>query len=97
MRKPQETWRYCRCNTCELRFKTIEFYAIRKPGPVPGTFVRPRALGSRNARSVLLEPDVLKMRDMANAGTTQKELAKIFGMHSATVSKIITRKLWAHI
>ena len=97
--KLTETWRYCRCLDCATRYKTIEKYAIPKPGPAPGsvTPANPFGAGSANPQSVLLESNVIKLRYMHTKGMNQRQLAKIFGISNQTVSRIVNRKIWTHV
>lgn len=71
----------------------------RKPGPRKGRRQEGvnRALGERNAASVLTAKDVRKLRQLAAKGVLQKDIAAKFGIATATVSRIVTRKLWAHV
>jgi transcriptional regulator len=46
---------------------------------------------------VLTEKDVRRLRRLVATGVLQKNIAKEFGIATATVSRIATRKLWAHI
>ena len=92
-----ETWRYCRCLKCEARYKTVETYARQKPGPKPDTVNPTRNLGAANGASVLTEKDVRRLRRLVATGVLRKNIAKEFGIATATVSRIATRKLWAHI
>lgn len=80
-------------------YRTRKLTAKRKPGPPKG---RPqpnvnRALGERNARSVLTSVDVQRLRLMANSGVLQKEIAEKFGISPSAVSRIVSGKLWSHV
>lgn len=92
------THRWLRCSGCDALTRTIERYLFPKPGPKPGTpKPGPRALGSRNGASVLTEADVIRLRELVALGHLQKELAKKYGVAPTTISKIVTRKAWAHV
>jgi len=92
------THRWLRCLACNGGFRTLETYLIRKPGPPLGSKRSGAAArGSRNAASVLTEDDVIRLRQMAADGVLQKEIARIYGIMPATVSRIVTRKTWTHI
>ena len=95
--KLTETWRYCRCLDCNSRYKTVEKYAVPKPGPKLGSKTGTKVCGSAHSQSVLTETDVIKMRYMRQKGIKQKELIKIFGVSSVTVSNICQRKAWTHV
>lgn len=101
------------CKACGHRIRTLEtitddisrpyrtrkLTAKRRPGPPKG---RPqpnvnRAFGENNAQSVLTARDVQRLRLMASKGVLQKEIAKQFGISTGTVSRIVLRKLWAHV
>jgi hypothetical protein len=58
---------------------------------------RARTTGSKNPASVLLEGDVVRMRDLHLAGTPQVELARIFGVSTTVVSRIVRRLMWKHV
>jgi hypothetical protein len=92
------TKRYCRCQACGARFRTLERHDPLRPGPAKRT-PRPgnRVVGSRHGASVLTEPDVLRLRALHAQGCTLTELAKRFGISTPHTSKIINRKAWTHI
>jgi len=92
-----ETWRYCRCLDCKQRFKTIEVYAKKKPGPKLNSKTGPKAPGSRNGNAVLTEQNVKELRLKAMRGARCEELAKEYGLNKTTVSRIVHRKSWTHI
>jgi len=96
-----ETWRYCRCNNCNARFKTIETYAILKPGAIPGKKQHVNCYrhlqGEQVGTSVLTEQNVHDIRSLARDNTTYVTIAKQFGIHKNTVYRIVKRKLWSHI
>jgi hypothetical protein len=48
-------------------------------------------------RSKLTEVQVLEIRALCAAGESQVSVAKKFGIHQVTVSKILTGKHWKHI
>ena len=92
------THRWLRCLVCGKSTRTIETYLIPKRGPKrgskkPGAY----ATGSTNPASVLLEADVVKMRELHSAGTPQVELARVFGVSANVVSRIVRRLMWKHI
>ena len=91
------TLRYCRCLDCKAHYKTIETYALYKPGPKIGSKTGPKQIGSENHQSVLTEANVIRLRYMHQKGTKQIELVKIFGVSPTTVSRIINRKMWTHV
>ncbi len=96
--KLEVTHRWLRCLVCGEQTRTIEQYLISKPGPKRGSHKTGAvAHGSRNGASVLTEPDVQRLRAQAAAGVPQKELAVQYGIAAATVSRIVTRKLWPHV
>jgi hypothetical protein len=91
--------RWLRCMSCNASIRTLEqYYRKSKPGPLPGTpRPGPRARGSSNGASVLTEDDVRRLRELVAAGVTQRNIAQEYGIAPATVSRIVTRKLWSHI
>ena len=103
------TFRRRCCTQCGHTVRTVESMVDdvprpkqlrrRKPGPRKGKS-QPcvnRALGERNAASVLTAKDVRKLRQLADRGMLQKDIAVKFGIAPGTVSRIIKRKLWAHV
>ena len=90
------TKRYCRCLDCRARFRTIERYEVYKRGPKPGGVLLDTQ-GSKNGFSVLTEENVVEMRKMKEKGMTNRELAKVFGVNSGHVSRIVNRKIWKHV
>lgn len=90
--------RWLRCLSCNHPFRTLETYFHKRPGPRPGTpRTAPAARGSANGSAVLTEDDVHRLRALAASGVPQRNLAAEYGLAAATVSRIVTRKLWAHI
>jgi len=56
------------------------------------------ARGSKSGRSVLVESQVIEIRNLHKAGNiSQIELAKKFNCGKSTVGAIILRQTWAHI
>jgi transcriptional regulator NrdR family protein len=97
--KGNETWRYCRCLDCNVRYKTIETYAILKCGAVPGVKqnINRRIKGEQNGAAVLTEANVLEIRRLAFENEKYMSIAKRFGIHKDTVYRIVKRKLWSHV
>lgn len=92
------THRWLRCLVCKAPTRTIETYAIPKPGPPKGSPRRGApALGSSNGASVLLEADVVRLRQLWDTGVPQVELARIFGISTNSVSRIVRRLMWKHV
>lgn len=94
-----ETWRYCRCLDCNSRFKTVETYAIKKRGSIPGVkqHVNCRKKGEANGSSVLTEDNVRSIRQLAENNVTYVNIAEKFGIHKDTVYRIVKRKMWSHV
>jgi DNA invertase Pin-like site-specific DNA recombinase len=94
-----ESWRYCRCATCDARFKTIETYALPKRGSVPGKKQHENCYvkGEQVGTAVLTEKNVQEIRRLAAAKQTYVLIAKRFGIHKDTVYRIVKHKLWAHV
>jgi hypothetical protein len=56
------------------------------------------AYGRRNRHNAKLTEDaVRKIRYRASAGEEQKIIAHDFGVSTATVSHIVTRRTWRHV
>lgn len=53
--------------------------------------------GSKHARSKLVEPQVLVIRQLLKSGEAQKEVADKFNVSCSTVGFIGARKTWKHI
>lgn len=53
--------------------------------------------GEKNARALLTEEDVRRIRNCLKMEMTQKEIAKIFGISQIQVSRINTKKQWSHV
>jgi transcriptional regulator NrdR family protein len=94
-----ETWRYCRCLDCDTRYKTIETYAVKKPGAVFGVKRRPNTIkrGEEHSQSVLTEANVKRIRLLAESGSPYINIAKEYGVHISTIYRIVKRKLWASV
>ncbi len=54
-----------------------------------------RGRGERNGRSKLTDADAREICRLLKVGRTQQEIAKQFGMASATISAIKHRRIWA--
>ena len=60
--------------------------------------MNPLALtGSKHPRSRLTEQDVADIRAAICHGSTQKEIAREFGVHPSTISLAASGKNWAHV
>lgn len=55
------------------------------------------AKGERQWCAKASAADVLEMRRLFAAGTRQVDLCARFGLHKATVSGIVNRRLWRHL
>jgi hypothetical protein len=54
--------------------------------------------GECNVKSKLTPEQVLEIRPLYATGDyTQKQLAKMFGVHDTLIGKIVNRKIWKHI
>lgn len=54
--------------------------------------------GEKNTESVLVEPDVVKIKAMLATGKfSQKEIAEVFGVAQITISRIHRGLRWGHI
>lgn len=91
---PATTRRRRVCLTCGGKFYTVEqVEGVMAPEPVA-----PRGpAGSRNVAARLTEDQVRELRESAGRGTGREQLAQQFGVSKDTVSRIIRRKLWAHV
>jgi len=94
-----ETWRYCRCLKCGTNFKTIETYAIKKRGSIPGVPQHSNCTkrGEECGLSVLTEENVRSIRLLAEMNMTYKAIADKYGIHHSTVYRIVKRKQWSHV
>lgn len=92
------TKRYCRCLSCNTKYRTVEKYEVTKPGPSKG---QPRpgkiARGSEHGSAILTEKNVLHIRRMHAWGFTLQVIATKYGMSTSYISRIINRKVWTHI
>jgi hypothetical protein len=90
----KETKRYCRCLNCQHRYITLEFYAdaVNRPKQYPLQARR----GQDNPFAVLTADNVRAIRRLAQH-TPQYVIAARYGIHRNTVSRIVKRKLWAHL
>lgn len=53
--------------------------------------------GEQQGQSKLTEDSIIKIKEMLSDGITQIEIAKKFGVHQMTISKINTGRLWRHV
>jgi len=56
-----------------------------------------RARGSKVGRSILKEEDIPIIKALYSSGTTQGNLAKMYGTTQSNISAVITRTNWKHI
>ena len=56
-----------------------------------------KARGERVGSAVLTETNILEIRRLASDKQTYNQIAKQFGIHKATVYKIVNRKSWTHV
>jgi hypothetical protein len=77
-----------RCSTCRREQQC----ARRRAAPKRG-----RALGERHGNAKTTAADVRRMRELAAAGWSSTALGREFGLHDATVRKIVSRKAWPHV
>jgi hypothetical protein len=56
-----------------------------------------RRNGVINGNAKLSDTAVIKIRGLYEMGWNQRKIAKMYGVHRKTVSRIITRKNWNHI
>lgn len=54
-------------------------------------------LGEKNPLSKLTEDNVIAIRKDYTAGTTQKELAKLYNVSVSTIWNIVNNKIWKHV
>ena len=78
------------CNQRHLRWATPKENSDDKI--IHGTVIR----GEESHAAKLKDEDVIAIRSLA-AGMQHKEIATIYGVHSAHICKIINHKKWAHI
>ena len=95
---PDFSKRYCRCLDCGERFRTIERYAVAKPGPQKG-YKRPGqiARGSKHGSAIFTEENILEMRRLYRSGWTLQKLKLKYGVSSSYISKIVNYKQWTHV
>lgn len=53
--------------------------------------------GVNNPGSCLSDHQIIRIRELAHNKIPYKEITRIFGICKATISQIVTRKLWNHI
>ena len=53
--------------------------------------------GEKNAKAVLTEADIPKIRQLCASGMAQWEVGRMFGVSQITVSRIMRGKRWKHI
>jgi DNA invertase Pin-like site-specific DNA recombinase len=53
--------------------------------------------GEKNGRSKLTEQEVVAIKELLKLGFTQRQIAKMFGVWSSTISYINQGKIWAHL
>jgi len=92
------TKRYCRCLDCNSKYRTVEKYESRRPGPPKGTLRSGKiACGSNHGSAVLTEKNVVHIRRLYAWGMTLKVIAQKYGMSTSYISRIINYKAWTHV
>ena len=56
-----------------------------------------QARGERNGKAKLTEAKIRKIRRLVRSGKTHRVVGEIMGVHKSTVSKVVARKIWAHV
>jgi hypothetical protein len=56
-----------------------------------------QAFGVRQPNAKLTDADVVKMRELALAGTTQKKLGAMFGVSREQARDVVNGKCWKHL
>lgn len=64
---------------------------------LPPDVVHGQVRGERTHNSTLTDDAVRAIRRRVADGETQRSLAEEFGVHSATISKIVHRERWGHV
>lgn len=53
--------------------------------------------GEKNGRSKLKEKEIIEIREKHKQGFSYESIGKVYGVHKATIGKIVRRKLWSKI
>ena len=56
-----------------------------------------RSRGPQNPKARLSDDDVREIRRLAVGGVTQRDLAAQYGVDQSLISRIVTRRRWAHL
>jgi hypothetical protein len=56
-----------------------------------------KTTGAKNGRAILDELQVTLIRELADAGMSQRKIAKVFGVARGTIQFITTGKHWVHL
>ena len=78
-------------NTADNRADNLEWKTM------PNIARRHALHGEENPRSKVCEADVREIRRRVAEGATRKEVAREFGIKSATVRQIVRRETWKHV
>lgn len=89
--------RYQRCNSCGLRFRTLELPEQKPRRGVPKRGKPKATRGEANGRAVMSESDVLAIRLLLEAGYRQSQIARHYGLAASQISRIANRKSWRHL
>lgn len=91
-------------NLADMRKKGRANRAPAEPKPIraprlPAKKKEPvgQALGSRHGNSKLSEDAVREIRTSVEAGVSQADLARKYGVHQSQISRALNGKLWAHV
>lgn len=58
---------------------------------------RDAMVGSANSNAKLTEPDVIRIREMAQTGMTYQAIADHFNVTISLIGKVVTRRMWNHV
>jgi hypothetical protein len=72
-------------------------YGIRGPKNPRFGKPSPSSAGENNQGAKLKEDDIKRIFTLRSEGLSQSELAEIFGIKQAQISRILIRKSWAHV
>lgn len=59
--------------------------------------IKPVKPPARNKKRMFQEYEIVEIRKLCAEGTFQAAVAKKYGVHRETISKIVRRKTWSHV
>lgn len=85
------------CRSCHRKYDFTDEWRARISKGMKGKNHGTKFTGMEHPQAKLCDAEVLDIRRMSQAGIRQMDIAELFGIKQAAVSKIVRRQTWSHI